>query len=387
MDEIYEPREDSFFLKEEIKNYAHSLVLDIGTGSGIQALEASKYASKVYAVDINSAAIKNLKKTIRKNKIKNIIAVKSDLFSSLKKIKFDLIIFNPPYLPSDKKYPDKALDGGKRGFELIERFFEEASAFLKPTGLILLVFSSLTNKNKVDEVIIRHLFDFKLIGTKKLFFEQLFLYKISKSVLLQELEELEIKDIVYFSRGKRGIIYTGFLKNKKIAIKVKRKEAVVDKISNEGYWLKILNKKNIGPKLIHGKENFLVYEFVEGLFIIDFIEKSNKITVKSVLKDILKQCFIMDELDINKLEMHRPIKHIIVTESKNVVLIDFERTKKTNEPKNVTQFCQFLISKHIAQILILKKILINENTMIELCKNYKNNPTEQNFEEIVELIK
>ena len=387
MSDIYQPQEDSFLLREEIKNYAHGLVLDIGTGSGIQALEASRYANKVYALDINSVAIKNLKKTIRKKKIKNIVALKSDLFSSLKQIKFDLIIFNPPYLPSDKKYPDRALDGGKRGYELVEKFFEDACNFLKPTGLILLVFSSLTNKNRVDEAIVKHLFDFKLIGTKKLFFEELFLYKISKSPLLQELEELELKDIVYFSRGKRGVIYTGTLKNKKIAIKVKRKEAVVDKISNEAYWLKILNKKNIGPKIIYGKENFLVYDFVEGPFIIDFIEKSGKIAIKAVLKDVLEQCFIMDKLNINKFEMHHPIKHIIVTESKKPVLIDFERAKKTTEPKNVTQFCQFLISKHIAQTLILKKILINENQIIELCRNYKNNPARQNFDKILELIK
>ena len=387
MDDIYEPKEDSFLLKEEIKNYSHGLVLDLGTGSGIQALEASKYANKVYALDINSIALGKLKKIIRKNNIKNIIILKSDLFHSLRKIKFDLIIFNPPYLPSDKKYPDRALDGGKRGYELIHAFFEDACNFLKPTGLILLVFSSLTNKNKVDEVLLNHLFDFKLIGTKKLFFEELFLYKISKSPLLQELEELEIKDIAYFSRGKRGLIYTGALKNKKIAIKVKRKEAVVDKISNDAYWLKILNKKNIGPKIIYGKENFLVYDFVEGDFIVDFIEKSGKTAIKAVLKDVLEQCFIMDKLNINKLEMHHPIKHIIVTESKKPILIDFERAKKTTEPKNVTQFCQFLISKHIAQTLILKKILINENTVIELCKKYKDNPGRQGFEKILELIK
>lgn len=385
MDKIYEPQEDSFLLKEEIKNYAHGLVLDLGTGSGIQALEASKYADKVYALDINPVAIKNIKK----NKIKNIIALKSDLFSIFnnKKIKFDLIIFNPPYLPSENKYPDKALDGGKKGYELIQRFFSDVSNFLKPTGIILLVFSSVTNQNRVNEIINKHLLEFKLINVKKIFFEELFLYKVYKSILLQELEELKIKNVEYFSRGKRGVIYTGFLKNKKIAIKTKRKEAVVNKIPNEAYWLKILNKKDIGPKLILNKENYLIYEFVEGRFILDFLEKNNKIVIKNVLKNILQQCFIMDKLNMNKFEMHHPIKHIIIDKFNKPILLDFERAKKTIEAKNVTQFCQFLISKHVEELLILKKIIIDKNIMIDICKNYKKNPTKDNFERIIELVK
>ncbi|MFH1211312.1 MAG: HemK2/MTQ2 family protein methyltransferase, partial [Candidatus Woesearchaeota archaeon] len=135
---IYDPQEDSYLLQKHIKDYvlAKSRVLDMGTGSGILAFEAAQYADSVLAADINSRAVAEIKKRIKKEKrkegIKNIEARESDLFSNIeKKEEFDLIIFNPPYLPSDKKYPDAALDGGRHGCELIIRFLEQARGHLK----------------------------------------------------------------------------------------------------------------------------------------------------------------------------------------------------------------------------------------------------------------
>ncbi len=64
---LYEPEEDSFLLQKFVKKYAKGLVLDMGTGSGIQAKEASEKADLVIALDIDKEAIKYCKK-ITKNK-------------------------------------------------------------------------------------------------------------------------------------------------------------------------------------------------------------------------------------------------------------------------------------------------------------------------------
>ena len=56
---MYEPQEDSFLLQKQVKKYAKGIVLDMGTGSGILAVEAAKSQKvvKVYAVDIDNVAI------------------------------------------------------------------------------------------------------------------------------------------------------------------------------------------------------------------------------------------------------------------------------------------------------------------------------------------
>jgi len=75
-----------------------SIVLDMGTGSGILAIEAAKKASVVFAADISEEAIKIARKNAELNGVENIKFIQSDLFSSLPHIKFDVILFNPPYL-------------------------------------------------------------------------------------------------------------------------------------------------------------------------------------------------------------------------------------------------------------------------------------------------
>ena len=171
---MYEPEEDSYLIEKHIKNYPSSSCLEIGTGSGILAMEASNYCKKILAVDIDKEAINYCKKSIKKNNIKFKI---SDLFSNIKG-KFDLILFNPPYLPNDPLVKDKALDGGKKGYELIERFLNNVNSHLNKNGKILLIFSSLTNKKKVDSLIKKNALKFREIEKQKFFFEEIYLYLI-----------------------------------------------------------------------------------------------------------------------------------------------------------------------------------------------------------------
>ncbi len=194
---MYNPREDSFLIQKHIKAFCKSdsnfSVLDLGTGSGMLALEASKYAKSVTASDIDENVIKELKKNlkglIKKEKqnpkfyagislnINSIKFIHSNLFLKIKN-KFDLIIFNPPYIPTKKnetRFTD--LDGGKNGTEIIKRFLKQAKQFLKKEGKILLLTSSL-NKN-VTKLFDKYHYTYKLLDEKKFFFEKIFVWELN----------------------------------------------------------------------------------------------------------------------------------------------------------------------------------------------------------------
>ncbi len=149
MANIYQPREDSTLLEHYVKQYAKGSVLDIGTGSAIQAIAAAKSSKvkKIIATDIQNSVIDYNKKNIKNKKIK---FQKSDLFNNIKNKKFDTIVFNPPYLPSELKLKDLTTEGGKKGYEAIEKFLNQVCNFLKTGGITLIVFSSLTKKENVN---------------------------------------------------------------------------------------------------------------------------------------------------------------------------------------------------------------------------------------------
>ena len=360
--DIYEPSEDSYLLAGCVKNYAFGSVLDMGTGSGILAKTASesKKVSIVIAADINPAAKKHL------GKMK---FVQSDLFSKITG-KFDTIIFNPPYLPQDKGIEDSALYGGKKGYETIERFLNGCNAHLKKDGIILLLFSNLTNKERIEEIIANNCLEFEEIARKKLeMMETLYVYKIEKTGLLKELEEKKITHVMKFAKGNRGIIYTGLLGRKKIAIKAKNpKSDAPERIANEAKWLIRLNEKGIGPKhLFHAGNKYLAYEFAEGNLL-----KDAKIT-KKILAEILRQCRTLDTMNVSKEEMTRPYSHAVI--GKKIVMLDFERCTYSENPQNVTQFCQFIAKSHK-----------NKEEIRNAAQKYSRDKSDKNFEKIVRLI-
>ncbi len=194
MTSIYEPREDSYllsetleiFLKENLKHKKinkNICILDMGSGSGIQALTCKKLGFKnILTLDINPDAITHLKK-------QGLKTVKSDLFSNInKKDKFDLIIFNPPYLPEDKREPEDSkiqTTAGKKGYEIILKFLEQAKNHLTKNGSILLLFSSLSKPKIIKKQATQLGYDYKLLNKQNLdFFEELFVYRITHLLLL-----------------------------------------------------------------------------------------------------------------------------------------------------------------------------------------------------------
>ena len=95
----------------------------------------------------------------------------------------------------------------------------------------------------------------------------------------------------YFSRGKRGKIY--LIKN--IAVKKSQKRHT----ENEVKYLKLLNKHDIGPRLLSSGKNYFKYKFIKGMFILDYVKLNNKNKIKKVLVNILRQCRILEKKLIN----------------------------------------------------------------------------------------
>lgn len=177
---IYEPAEDSYLLSEQVKKHLSSInnkkikILDMGSGSGIQAQTCRKLGfDNILAADINPEVISHLEHA-------GFSVVKTNLFSEIsKKEKFDLIIFNPPYLPEDKREPKDsrlATTAGKQGYELIVKFLEQAKEHLIHKGTILLLFSSLSKPKTILASAKKLGYNSKELSKEKLFFEELYVY-------------------------------------------------------------------------------------------------------------------------------------------------------------------------------------------------------------------
>jgi HemK-related putative methylase len=359
MTAIYPPLEDSHLLAGIVAARANGRVLDMGCGSGIQAMAAleNKAVTSVLGVDVNPAAVRHCRRFIVSKKARFLV---SDLFVKVPAQRFDTIIFNPPYLPADEFPQDKAVIGGRHGWETIARFLDDAPDFLADSGQILLLFTSRTGKRDVDRIIAEHLLDAESLLEKTIAFETYYVYILTLSDAYKDCRNHNVTRLRYLAKGHRGFVHRAVLKrgrkNQQVVIKsVNPASKATGRINIEAQMLQRVNKKGIGPKFIFSTQNVLCMEFVPGKPIGKWLSTAKKSAVVKVLRAVLKQCRTLDSMGVQKEEMHHPVKHVIVgPRNMKATLIDFERARMTPKPHNVNQFMQYmrihapeLVAKHV----------------------------------------
>jgi len=213
---VYYPSDDTYLIIDYFKNNISEKsfdgikiekiknILDLGTGTGIIAiflLYLSEYYEnfnpKIYASDILKEAIDCAKINEKLNKFEGRIQFfHSNLFASfpdnLRNL-FDVIIFNPPYLPSSnlindkkkKKNIDYSWDGGIEGFNILLDFLKVAKNYLKISSrnmsYIYFISSSKTNLKELELKMIKEGFRNIILETKHVFFEDIYLNRIEIS--------------------------------------------------------------------------------------------------------------------------------------------------------------------------------------------------------------
>jgi release factor glutamine methyltransferase len=178
---IYQPAEDSYLMSRILNEQVPNLLkqnpdlrlLEIGAGSGIHLETAKNLGIKkenIFSSDID-------KKSVSHCNSLGFNCIHSDLFENIKN-RYDIIIFNPPYLPDDAREPKSsklATTGGKKGNEIILRFLQQAKNYLNIDGKIFLITSSLAEDVNFEKLG----YNAKEIGCESLFFEKLCIWELN----------------------------------------------------------------------------------------------------------------------------------------------------------------------------------------------------------------
>ena len=153
---VFRPRSDCWLLASTMREgelARGASVLDLFTGSGALAVAAARSgAHTVTASDLSFRAVLNARLNARMNGVR-LRERRGDLFAPIAKERFDLILANPPYVPSRNGAPPRrrsecAWEAGPTGRLLLDRLCAEAGAHLTPGGSVLLVQSSLSGERE-----------------------------------------------------------------------------------------------------------------------------------------------------------------------------------------------------------------------------------------------
>ena len=151
-------------------------VLDMGTGSGVCAVFAAKHALRVVAVDINPAAVRCAEINALLNGVEGAIeARQGDLFAPVTGEKFDLILFNPPFL---RGKPRDDRDRAWRATDVAERFAGGLYNHLKPGGAALVILSTFGDARHFLEEFSKHGLEISALAERRFVNERLMVFRI-----------------------------------------------------------------------------------------------------------------------------------------------------------------------------------------------------------------
>lgn len=150
---VYQPAEDSALLASAAIDDVSSpqCVLDVGTGSGWVAEQvAGATEAHLVGSDLNPHACRQARK-------RGVETVRANLLTPFAADRFDVVLFNPPYLPTDPDnewddWMEHALSGGTDGRRLIVPFLDDVDRVLTADGVVYLLVSSLTGYEVVVDL-------------------------------------------------------------------------------------------------------------------------------------------------------------------------------------------------------------------------------------------
>ncbi len=143
-------------------------VIDVGTGSGILGLYCAMRGAEVTLTDVDETVLRRAKDAARRLGV-SVNTVVSDLFSNIAD-RFDIVLFNPPYLPSTA-VQDKTVDGGRKGTAIAARFLDALTGHLTRDGIALLLLSS--QNDPLALISRQQVFESSIVAKRSLFFEEL----------------------------------------------------------------------------------------------------------------------------------------------------------------------------------------------------------------------
>ena len=186
-------------------------------------------------------------------------------------------------------------------------------------------------------------------------------------------------------KGCVGLVILAHRKTGVMALKIRRTDADRTSMLHEGKLLQMANAVQVGPKFVAATKNFLAMQFIQGELLPQWLEKNvGKPRLRKILRDLLEQCWKLDEIRLDHGELSHAPKHVIVDENDKVFIVDFETASTDRRPSNVTSISQFLFLSEFSPSITRKIGPRDKKLVIDSLRCYKHDINHDNVLRVME---
>jgi putative serine/threonine protein kinase len=177
---------------------------------------------------------------------------------------------------------------------------------------------------------------------------------------------------------------------KTFALKIRRIDANRSSMDREGKLHRIANTAGVGPSIYANTKNFILMEFIDGYNIVAWLNQQSVEAdqVRKVVINTLEQCYNLDRAHLDHGELNCLARHVLISESVDPHIIDFETASIDRKTSNVTAAAHSLllngrVSRNVGKIIGF----VQRESMLQLLRIYKWDQTRQSFEKIIHAIR
>jgi len=195
-----------------------------------------------------------------------------------------------------------------------------------------------------------------------------------------------LRGIPILGKGNVGLVIAARVGTYSVALKVRRTDADRSSMRAEADNLRFANTINVGPKLLASSENFIVMELVEGEYLWEWLEntqRSQAETLRMVLRSLLEDGRRLDTIGLDHGELSKAHGHLILT-NKGPKIIDFETASVNRRASNVTSLVNyffFTLGKMIERCMRLP----DREKLIEALRIYKSEANEESYRNLLDV--
>ena len=188
-------------------------------------------------------------------------------------------------------------------------------------------------------------------------------------------------------KGFAGVVLHAHTSLGDAALKIRRTDSPRSTMSQEATLLDISNKVGVGPQLLaHGDDSILM-EWIDGSNIRRWLQNlPDQKTFKDVTRQILYDCFRLDQVGLDHGELVDASRHVIMSD--HPVIVDFDSASVSRRASNTTSAtqCLFVLGR-MTKLVAAVHNMPPMHDVINALRSYKQNPNHASFTHILDVLR
>jgi len=197
--------------------------------------------------------------------------------------------------------------------------------------------------------------------------------------------ECSAADHPVLGKGYTGVVLIAYRGEERFALKILRVDSGRDDMMHEAEMLKEANASNVGPRFEAVTKNFILSQMLTEGSMEKWLDKHrDKGTFRSILNDVLEQCWRLDRAGLYHRELSEAPGHLLMDGGRPFI-VDFETASICDRPGNVTSVCNYIFLGHTFLSKLVHDVLggTDRSGVIDSLRRYKNERSRESFEALL----